>query len=359
MILKLMYGIQQYQGKTLKKLAELFAQLSQGQNPDTLFITCSDSRIDPNAITRSKPGDLFIQRNVGNIVPPYGVAGSEGAAIEYAVEVLKVKEIIICGHSQCGAMQGLLTPNLETTLPAVATWLTHARPVLDKIEKRFDIGNTKSDPNLKLKATIEYNILTQIEHLMSYPAIMKRLNQQEITIHGWYYEIKKGEVYIYEPNQKQFLPLEDAFNAAFEEKIATLTENIAMQYLQSQAQPQTATDYLKLMHLFNQLKFSIKPIWAAIKDKLVEGIWPELKFMFSDKNDTVFIELINNTINHKLKNLDSLRKEIMTSAGYHDYCHQQLLSSNFFITNSVKSPMLASNNPVLSDNDLTSPNSLP
>ncbi len=354
-----MYGIQQFQGKTFKKLEEVFTQLSQGQNPDTLFITCSDSRIDPNAITRSKPGDLFIQRNVGNIVPPYGVASSEAAAIEYAVEALKVKEIIICGHSQCGAMKGLLTPNLETTLPAVATWLTHARPVLDKIEKQFDVGNTESDPYLKLKATIEYNILTQIEHLKSYPAVMKRLNQQEITIHGWYYEIKTGEIFIYEPNQKQFLPLEDAFSTAFEEKITTLTENIAMQYLQSQAQPKTATDYSKSIHLFNQLYSSIKPIWPAIRDKLVEAIWPELKFMFSDKNDATFIELINNTVNHKLKNLDSLRKEIMGSAGYQDYCHQQLLSSSFFIINSAKSPIPVSKNTVLSDNNLSSPNSLP
>ncbi|MGQ3889820.1 carbonic anhydrase [Legionella sp. CNM-1927-20] len=355
MTLKLMYGIRQFQGKTFKDLEEVFIKLSQGQDPDTLFITCSDSRIDPNVITHSKPGDLFIARNVGNIVPPYGVACSEAAAIEYAIEALKVKEIIICGHSQCGAMKGLLTPNLENAFPVVANWLTHARPVINQIEEQF--SNTEIDYDLKLKATIEYNILTQIEHLKSYPSIIKKLNQQEITIHGWYYEIKTGEIFIYESQQKQFIPLEKSFNKAINDKIIMLTEDIAMHYLELQAHPKTSADYLRLMHLFNQLSFNIKPIWAAIKDKLAERIWQELSFMFTNKNDVKFIELINKTVNHKLKNLDFLRKEVIESAGYQDYCRQQLFSPRFFTTTPAR-PVSAPNNAVFSDTDLSRHNSI-
>src|SRR6201994_1432984 len=121
---KLIQGIHQFQGKSFLPLKGLFQQLAKGQNPETLFITCSDSRIDPSLLTQSKPGDLFILRNAGNIVPPHGAAnGGEAATIEFAVAGLGVKDIIICGHSDCGAMQALLKPEMVATLPTVATWL--------------------------------------------------------------------------------------------------------------------------------------------------------------------------------------------------------------------------------------------
>ena len=124
---KLIQGIHQFQSADFVSLKGLFQTLAKGQNPETLFITCSDSRIDPNMLTRSKPGELFIIRNAGNIIPPHGASsGGEAATVEFAVAALGVKDIIICGHSHCGAMKGLLEPDQVASLPAVASWLTHA-----------------------------------------------------------------------------------------------------------------------------------------------------------------------------------------------------------------------------------------
>src|SRR5271155_1389351 len=124
---QLIQGIHRFQESDFLPLQGLFEQLSRRQNPDTLFITCSDSRIDPNLLTRSRPGDLFILRNAGNIIPPHGAGnGGEAATIEFAVAALGVKDVIICGHSDCGAVRGLLYPELLTELPAVSSWLSHA-----------------------------------------------------------------------------------------------------------------------------------------------------------------------------------------------------------------------------------------
>src|SRR5271170_3206620 len=127
MMQKLIQGIHEFQKENFVPLQGLFERLAKGQNPETLFITCSDSRIDPNLLTRSKPGDLFILRNAGNIVPAHGAGnGGEAATIEFAVAALGVKDIIICGHSHCGAMQSLLQPELVASLTAVSSWLSHA-----------------------------------------------------------------------------------------------------------------------------------------------------------------------------------------------------------------------------------------
>ena len=124
---KLIQGTHQFQSEDFLPLQGLFEHLAKGQNPETLFITCSDSRIDPNMLTRSKPGDLFIIRNAGNIIPPHGAGnGGEAATVEFAVAALGVKDIIICGHSHCGAMKGLLQPEQVASLPAVSSWLSYA-----------------------------------------------------------------------------------------------------------------------------------------------------------------------------------------------------------------------------------------
>src|SRR5437763_2332951 len=117
---KLIQGIHRFQQESFRPLQSLFEQLSKGQSPETLFITCSDSRIDPNLLTRSEPGDLFIVRNAGNIVPPHGAAaGGEAASVEFAVAAFGVKDVVVCGHSDCGAMKALLRPEAVAGLPAV------------------------------------------------------------------------------------------------------------------------------------------------------------------------------------------------------------------------------------------------
>src|ERR1700687_3310142 len=149
---KLIQGLHRFQEADFLPLQGLFEQLSNGQNPETLFITCSDSRIDPNLLTRSKPGDLFILRNAGNIVPAHGASsGGEAATIEFAVAALGVKDIIICGHSHCGAMKGLLHPEQVASLPAVSSWLSHAEATRRIVRDNY--GDLDGD--CLLRASIE------------------------------------------------------------------------------------------------------------------------------------------------------------------------------------------------------------
>ena len=201
---KLIQGIHQFQGESFRPLQGLFEQLAKGQNPETLFITCSDSRIDPSLLTRCQPGDLFILRNAGNIVPPHGAAnGGEAATIEFAVAGLGVKDIIICGHSHCGAMKGLLEPETVASLPAVSAWLSHAdttrRIVLD------NYGHLDGDR--LVTATVEENVLVQLENLRTLPSVASRLVRGDLHLHGWVYKIETGEVFAYDTTDGQFVPL--------------------------------------------------------------------------------------------------------------------------------------------------------
>ena len=169
---KLIQGIHEFQQQDFRPLQGLFEQLARGQSPETLFITCSDSRIDPNLLTRSDPGDLFILRNAGNIVPPHGAAnGGEAATIEFAVAGLGVKDIIICGHSHCGAMKGLLEPQGLASLPAMANWLNHAETTRRIIEDNYK--HLEEPP--RVTAAVEENVLVQLEHLRTLPAVASRL----------------------------------------------------------------------------------------------------------------------------------------------------------------------------------------
>ena len=200
---KLIQGIHQFQSENFRPLQGLFEQLARGQNPETLFITCSDSRIDPSLLTRATPGDLFILRNAGNIVPPHGAGGGEAATIEFAVSALGVKDIIICGHSHCGAMGGVLDPSAVAELPAVAAWLAHAETT-----KRIVRDNYKHLEGEKLlTATIEENVLVQLEHLRTLPAVASRLVKGDLSLHGWVYKIETGEVFAYDVASAQFVKL--------------------------------------------------------------------------------------------------------------------------------------------------------
>ncbi|HVJ69484.1 MAG TPA: carbonic anhydrase [Caulifigura sp.] len=202
---KLIRGIHEFQAEDFRPLQGLFESLAHGQSPETLFITCSDSRIDPNLLTKSQPGDLFILRNAGNIVPPHtGQAGGETATIEFAVAGLGVKDIIICGHSHCGAVKGLLDPSLVEGLPAVSQWLTHAEAT-----KRIIEDNYKELSGLdRVTAAIEENVLVQLENLRTLPCVKSRLVKGDLRLHGWVYKIETGEVFAYDRIDGQFVPLE-------------------------------------------------------------------------------------------------------------------------------------------------------
>ncbi len=201
---KLIQGIHQFQKESFRPLQGLFEELAKGQNPETLFITCSDSRIDPILLTKAQPGDLFILRNAGNIIPPHGAGnGGEAATIEFAVAALGVKDIIICGHSHCGAMQGLLQPEKVASLPAVSSWLVHAETTLRIVRDSY--GHLDGDR--LLTATIEENVLVQLENVRTLPAVASRLVQGDLHLHGWVYKIETGEVFAYDLASGQFLSL--------------------------------------------------------------------------------------------------------------------------------------------------------
>lgn len=201
---KLIHGIHQFREQDFRPLQGLFEELAKGQSPETLFITCSDSRIDPNLLTRSKPGELFILRNAGNIIPPHGApAGGEGATIEFAVAALGVKNIIICGHSHCGAMHGLLFPEQVGELPAMAAWLGYAEATRRIVRDNY--GHLCGPP--LLTAAVEENVLVQLENLRTLPAVASRLARGDLYLHGWVYKIETGEVFAYDAAAGQFVPL--------------------------------------------------------------------------------------------------------------------------------------------------------
>ena len=207
---KLIAGLHQFQAQTFSSQRELFERLAQGQSPEALFITCSDSRINPNLITQTQPGDLFILRNAGNIIPPHGAAnGGEGATIEYAVDVLGVKDIIVCGHSHCGAMHGLLQPEALTDLPAVSAWLSHAEATRRIIRANY----SHLDGQERLTAAIEENVLVQLENLRTQPSVAAKLAKGELHLHGWVYKLETGEVFTYDAKDGQFKLLVPAADA--------------------------------------------------------------------------------------------------------------------------------------------------
>jgi carbonic anhydrase len=201
---RLIEGIHRFRRESFLPLQGLFEQLARGQHPETLFITCSDSRIDPGLLTQCQPGDLFILRNAGNIIPPHGSGnGGEAATIEFAVAALGVQDIIVCGHSHCGAMKGLLQPEQIAGLPAMSHWLSHAETT--RCIMRDNYGHL--DGERLLTAAVEENVLVQLENLRTHPAVASRLAQGDLHLHGWVYKIETGEVFAYDVEKGQFLKL--------------------------------------------------------------------------------------------------------------------------------------------------------
>lgn len=201
---KIIRGVRQFHDEVFPAKREFFEKLAREQKPRALFITCSDSRVHPNLITQTEPGDLFILRNPGNIVPAYHSGNdSEAATIEYAVEVLKVEDIIVCGHSNCGAMRALLNSADTDPLPAVRAWLGHAEGTRRAVVATCAGLTTEA----RLKATIERNVLVQIDHLRTQPAVGSALAAGTLKLHAWVYDIPSGDVSEYDPAREEFVSL--------------------------------------------------------------------------------------------------------------------------------------------------------
>lgn len=205
---KLVKGIHQFQDNIFSTQRRLFERLVHGQSPEALFITCSDSRINPNLITQTEPGELFILRNAGNIVPPYGASGGgEAATIEYAVSVLKVKDVIVCGHSHCGAMAALLKPESCDKLPAVRQWLGHAEATARIIRENY---THIEKPEELVTVTVEENVLVQLENLRTHPSVAAAVGRGDLKLHGWVYKFETGQVFSYEAQEGQFSQVTDS-----------------------------------------------------------------------------------------------------------------------------------------------------
>lgn len=201
---RLIDGIQRFQEHVFASQCAFFERLEEGQAPTALFITCSDSRVSPSLITQTRPGELFVLRNAGNIVPAYGPWPSSSAAvIEYAIEMLGVRDIIVCGHTACGAMQGVLDPAAVASMPAVAAWLGHAQGTRNIMEKYYRDAPGED----LLDIAVEENVLEQIKNLHTHPSVAARVKSGNMCLHAWVYDIAEGQVLSYDPGSGQYQPL--------------------------------------------------------------------------------------------------------------------------------------------------------
>lgn len=209
-------GVRRFQAGVYPQQAEVFAQAASApQRPHTLFIACADSRVDPNAITSSGPGEVFVLRNIGNMVPAYGeMLGGVSAVIEFAVSALGVRHVVICGHSGCGAMHGLLHPEAVEKMPAVRNWLTNAHAALHVAETLHARGvepdgdGAGGDGRNLVDVLTEQNILLQMQHLKTHPSVAKAMAMEALTVSGWVYTIGTGQVSIAEEGDRSFTPIE-------------------------------------------------------------------------------------------------------------------------------------------------------
>ena len=201
---RLLAGVRRFQREVYPQREAEYQQLvREGQKPHALFITCADSRIDPELITQSEPGEIFVSRNIGNLVPTYGeVLGGVSAIVEYAVAGLQVSQVVVCGHTDCGAMIGLLHPEKVAQLPIVRSWLRNGDTALSTVRHR----NTAPDERAALEELIEENVLLQLHHLRTHPSVAGRSAQGSLVLSGWVYDIGHGTVRTYSEEQRKFLP---------------------------------------------------------------------------------------------------------------------------------------------------------
>ncbi len=208
---KLIQGIVDFRKNLQPSYRETFARLALGQSPDALFIGCSDSRVAVNVFASTDPGDLFVVRNVGNLVPPCAANGqstadeSEAAAIEFALNTLKVSNIIVCGHSECGAMHALAAGRENVKDPNLKAWLRHGEKGLEDLTRK----QTFAQSHAKHNRLSQFNVLRQIEHLKTYPVIQDRLKAGTLHLHGWWFELSRADVHAYNEEKDQFVLFDD------------------------------------------------------------------------------------------------------------------------------------------------------
>jgi carbonic anhydrase len=201
---KLVEGFKKFRLGVFDEKKELFRQLAQHQQPQALFITCSDSRLDPCMLTQTEPGDLFILRNAGNLVPSYGSnVGGTTATIEFALGVLGIRDVIVCGHTDCGVMKAILDPDQIANFPSVKEWLLQAEATRQVIKENY--GHLKGEE--LLIATIQENVRIQLTHLRTHPIVAAKLRSGGVALHGWVYSIPTGHMSAYDYKNDRFADL--------------------------------------------------------------------------------------------------------------------------------------------------------
>jgi carbonic anhydrase len=194
-------GVGKFQAEVYPSQREMFDKLRRKQEPLALFVTCADARVVPNLFTQTEPGEIFIERNPGNMVPPYAdFVGGVTAGVEYAMLALKVPVIVVCGHTDCGVMRALLHPETAEGMPGLQTWMNHAVGARKKVLDEF--GNASEEE--RMRRLTEYNVLRQIENLKTHPSVCARLLKEEMEIRGWVYDIGDGSIREANPETGQF-----------------------------------------------------------------------------------------------------------------------------------------------------------
>lgn len=198
---KLIKGLHKFQTQVFPIKKDFFQDLVKGQNPEALFITCSDSRINPHLMTSADPGELFILRNAGNIIPEYGNGGSEEATIEFAVSELGVKNIILCGHSHCGAIQAAINLDSIKHLPSLFNWIQkNISPSVELVKKNYNI----TDESVFFNILMQEHVLRQIENLKTHPVVKKAIAENNLVLHAWIYQFETGDIVSFDVEEGQF-----------------------------------------------------------------------------------------------------------------------------------------------------------
>jgi carbonic anhydrase len=220
---RVLEGLTLFQSLAYPKHKELFERLAKNQTPQAVFIACSDSRVVPNLMVQAEPGDLFIIRNAGNIVPPAGSSyGGTTASLEYAIVALGIRDVILCGHSNCGAMKGVLHPETLERMPAVRQWVSYA----DSARRAAVEAHPGADDETLLEHVVDYNVIAQIRNILTFPFVRPLVDKGELELYGWVYDIATGYVKGVDASGRRFVTLGgDEKGSPDERHVLTSVEN--------------------------------------------------------------------------------------------------------------------------------------
>ena len=212
---KLLEGLSLFQRVAYPRHRKLFERLAKNQTPQAVFISCSDSRVVTNLLVQAEPGDLFIIRNAGNIIPPAGSSyGGTTASLEYAIVALGIRDVILCGHSNCGAMRGVLHPETLEGMPAVKQWVSYAAAARSAaVEAHPDASDDEM-----LEWVVDFNVIAQVRNILTFPFVRALVEKGELELHGWVYDIATGRVKGLDATGRRFVPLGDGERVSSEER---------------------------------------------------------------------------------------------------------------------------------------------